>query len=169
MIKLGRQQGAILLKIDPDIPEPNEAALEHLANIGFRLAGDDDGFGGVQPRYVFRIDISPSEEELMAQMASKTRYNVRLAGRRGVKVRIGENKNDLGIFYDILKETAERDRFWSVTTVTLILCMIFSLKGELPVYFWQSMKVRLSPEPSLFAAGIGSGISMEHPAISVVM
>lgn len=111
VIKLGRQHGAILLKIDPDIPEPNEVELEHLADIGFRLAGDDDGFGGVQPRYVFRIDITPSEEDLMAGMASKTRYNVRLAGRRGVKVRVGENKDDLRIFYDILKETAERDRF----------------------------------------------------------
>jgi lipid II:glycine glycyltransferase (peptidoglycan interpeptide bridge formation enzyme) len=111
VIKLGKQHGAILLKIDPDIHEPNEAALEWLAEIGFRPAGGDDGFGGVQPRYVFRMDITPSEEDLMAGMASKTRYNVRLASRKGVKVRAGENKDDLRIFYDILKETAERDRF----------------------------------------------------------
>jgi peptidoglycan pentaglycine glycine transferase (the first glycine) len=111
VIKLGKKHRAILLKIDPDIPSPDETALKRLKMIGFRPSGDETGFGGVQPRYVFRIDITPTEEDLLAGMASKTRYNLRLAARRGVKVRVAENKDDLRTFYDLLKETAERDRF----------------------------------------------------------
>lgn len=111
VIKLGKRHRAVIIKIDPDIPLPDEFALKRLQELGFRPAGGEAGFGGVQPRYVFRMDITPSEEELLARMASKTRYNIRLADRRGVKVRVAENKDDLSIFYDLLKETAERDRF----------------------------------------------------------
>jgi len=109
--KLGKKEGAILIKIDPDITVQDKEAKARLEVLGFRPADAVGGFGGIQPRYVFRLDITKSEDELLAGMASKTRYNLRLAIRKGVKVRIGENKNDLRVFYDILQETAERDRF----------------------------------------------------------
>lgn len=109
--KLGRKEGAVLLKIDPDITIQEREAKARLEKVGFRPADAVGGFGGIQPRYVFRLDISRSEDELLAGMASKTRYNLRLAGRRGVRVRIGKNKEDLMAFYHILKETAERDQF----------------------------------------------------------
>ena len=111
VIRLGKKQRAILIKIDPDIPFPNGTVLKHLQELGFLPAGDETGFGGVQPRYVFRMDITPSEEELLSGMAGKTRYNLRLAVRKGVKVRPAENKDDLRNFYELLTETAERDRF----------------------------------------------------------
>ena len=44
----------------------------------------------------------------MQSFESKTRYNIRLAGRKGVKVRIG-TREDLPIFYDIMKTTGSRD------------------------------------------------------------
>jgi len=57
------------------------------------------------------MDITPGEEELLANMHAKTRYNIRLADRKGVKVRLVEDKADLRIFYQVLTETAERDQF----------------------------------------------------------
>lgn len=111
VVKLGKKHRAILLKIDPDIPLPDETAIKRLKVMGFRRAGGEAGFGGVQPRYVFRMDITPSEDDLLAGMVSKTRYNLRLAARRGVVVRVAENKDDLRTFYNLLKETAERDSF----------------------------------------------------------
>lgn len=109
--RLGRRHGAIFIKIDPDIPVEDKPARERLEKFGFRPGGEEAGFGGVQPRYVFRLDLTPSEEELLAGMASKTRYNLRLAIRKGVMVRAAENREDLAVFYNILQETAERDRF----------------------------------------------------------
>lgn len=109
--RLAKDHGAIMLKIDPDVPVQEEQFAAYLAKAGFRPAKTSEGFEGTQPKYVFRLDITPSEEELMANFHSKTRYNVRLAARRGVTVRITRNKEDLKIFYDILKITAERDRF----------------------------------------------------------
>jgi len=40
----------------------------------------------VQPREIFVIDIAKSEEELLAEMKAKTRYNIKLAEKRGVNV-----------------------------------------------------------------------------------
>lgn len=108
--KLAKQRGAIFLKIDPDIPSSETGLLEYLVSRGFRSAETGKGFEGVQPKYVFRLNISPDEETLLAQMQQKTRYNIRLAQKKGVVIRKG-TREDLPEFYRVLKETTERDRF----------------------------------------------------------
>ncbi|HAA89180.1 MAG: Aminoacyltransferase FemX [Thermoanaerobacterales bacterium 50_218] len=111
VVKLARRHRAIFLKVDPDVPVNNQEYRLNLEKRGFRPQGTREGFGGVQPRFVFRLDLTPSEEQLLAAMHSKTRYNIRLAMRRGVRVRLAETKDDLKIFYKLLQETAKRDRF----------------------------------------------------------
>jgi peptidoglycan pentaglycine glycine transferase (the first glycine) len=109
--KLAQKHGAIMLKIDPDISIKNQDFIHYFKKIGFKPVGTGEGFEGTQPRFVFRLDIQPTLEELAANLHSKTRYNIRLAERRGVTVRFAENKEDLKVFYQVLTETAERDRF----------------------------------------------------------
>lgn len=109
--RLGRIHGAIFLKIDPDVDEGDTAYRARLEKAGFLPDTNRNGFGGIQPRYVFRLDITPSEQELLAAMESKTRYNIRLAGRKGVRVRVAATHEDLQVFYGILTETADRDQF----------------------------------------------------------
>lgn len=62
----------------------------------------------MQPRENFIIDISLSEEELLKNMKSKTRYNIRLAERKGVKIFTSRKKEDLEKFFDLVNKTAER-------------------------------------------------------------
>jgi len=81
-----------------------------LRSRGFSSAESGKGFEGVQPKYVFRLDISPDESTLLANMQQKTRYNIRLATKKGVTIRQG-TREDLPKFYEVLKETTERDRF----------------------------------------------------------
>lgn len=69
-----------------------------------------EGFGGVQPRAVMTLDLTPGADEVFANFKSKWRYNTRLAERRGVKIREG-SRQDLPAFYEVLVETAIRDRF----------------------------------------------------------
>jgi peptidoglycan pentaglycine glycine transferase (the first glycine) len=109
--KVAREHKAIFLKIDPDIPRENGHFARQLGELGFIKNETGQDFEGVQPVFVFRLDITPSEEQLLANMHSKTRYNIRLAARKGVKVRVAENIEDLKIFYAILCETAKRDQF----------------------------------------------------------
>ncbi|KJR47056.1 tRNA-dependent lipid II--amino acid ligase [Desulfosporosinus sp. I2] len=108
--KLGKARGAIFLKIDPDLPSSEKELEQYLLSRGFRSAESGKGFEGVQPKFVFRLDISPEEATLMANMQQKTRYNIRLAQKKGVHIRRG-TREDLPEFYRVLKETTERDSF----------------------------------------------------------
>lgn len=108
--RLGGERRAIAWKIDPDVPAPAPRLEDYLAARGFTPAGKGLNFEGIQPRFVFRLSLEPPIEEIMAGFAGKTRYNVHLAARRGVVVTEGQ-ESDLPAFYDLLRVTAERDRF----------------------------------------------------------
>ncbi len=107
---LAHKRGAIFLKLDPDVPSADKELEQYLHSRGFRSAETGKGFEGVQPKYVFRLDIAPDEDTLLGNMHQKTRYNIRVAQKKGVKIRLG-TKEDLPEFYKVLKETTERDRF----------------------------------------------------------
>jgi len=64
----------------------------------------------IQPQRTVRVAIDVDDQTLLARMKPKTRYNIRLAERRGVQVRLG-TAADLPAFYELLRETSERDRF----------------------------------------------------------
>jgi lipid II:glycine glycyltransferase (peptidoglycan interpeptide bridge formation enzyme) len=108
--ELAKKEKAILLKIDPDIPKTNQDLAKYLANNGFKQVDKGKNFEGVQPKFVFRLDISPDEETLLANMHQKTRYNIRLAIKKGVTVRLGA-RDDMPEFYRVLQEPPARDRF----------------------------------------------------------
>lgn len=64
----------------------------------------------IQPRSTILIDITPPEDDILMTMKSKTRYNIRLAGRKDVDVRLGRQE-DVDIYYDMMETTGERDEF----------------------------------------------------------
>jgi lipid II:glycine glycyltransferase (peptidoglycan interpeptide bridge formation enzyme) len=72
-------------------------------NIKYKKAPHD-----MQPKENFIIDITKTEDELLSQMKSKTRYNVRLANRKGVKVIVTRDKEYIDIFCDLVEQTANR-------------------------------------------------------------
>lgn len=100
-----RARGGIVLTVEPDLPD-HPRHRERLRALGFRPSL----FTAVQPRRTLVIDISPPEEDVLMGMKSKTRYNVRLAGRKGVTVREA-TAADLPAFHALMKATAERDNF----------------------------------------------------------
>lgn len=111
---LARERGAIYWKVDPDIDIDFPAAAtwrERLQESGFVAAGQGEGFEGVQPRFVFRLDIKPEVDELLAACHQKTRYNIRLAGKKGVEIVTAAGREALPEFYRILTTTASRDHF----------------------------------------------------------
>jgi lipid II:glycine glycyltransferase (peptidoglycan interpeptide bridge formation enzyme) len=62
----------------------------------------------MQPKENLIIDITKSEEELLAQMKSKTRYNVRLAQKKGVKIIVSHEQEHIDAFYDLISATVNR-------------------------------------------------------------
>ncbi len=114
-----RNEGAIQLKIDPDLtvgtyfPERGESSadpagaetLRTLRRRGWRFSSEQ-----VQFRNTVLLDIRPEEETLLAAMKQKTRYNIRLARKHGVDVRPG-SEADLPALARMYAETADRDGF----------------------------------------------------------
>jgi lipid II:glycine glycyltransferase (peptidoglycan interpeptide bridge formation enzyme) len=65
----------------------------------------------IQPGRSIVLDLTPDEDTLLANMKEKWRYNIRLAGRKGVQIRVAETVEDVESWYDLLQTTSIRDRF----------------------------------------------------------
>lgn len=99
------------IKLDPDIHSNRTDIRDLLISAGFKLLDNGKDFEGIQPRYVFRLDVEgKTEEELLASFNSKTRYNIRLAKRRGVVIRQADAEG-LDDFSELMVETGIRDNF----------------------------------------------------------
>lgn len=58
------------------------------------------------------IDLKKYEEEILAEMKPKWRYNIRLAEKKWVKVsEVSKTEQNIKIFYDLMMETTSRDNF----------------------------------------------------------
>jgi peptidoglycan pentaglycine glycine transferase (the first glycine) len=64
----------------------------------------------VQPAQTMIVDLRKDAGDLLAAMHEKTRYNIRLAERKGVKV-YGASIDDFEAFWELMSETAKRDGF----------------------------------------------------------
>lgn len=63
----------------------------------------------VQPASTVVLPLEGTEEEQLGAMKSKTRYNIRLSSRKGVRTQL-EDPGFIDTWYDLYRETAERDR-----------------------------------------------------------
>ena len=110
--ELAKRYKAFTLKWEPDIKSDDEEFRKIAAKLGFRIKDDAKDFSeGIQPRYVFRLDIKDkTEDEIFAAFHQKTRYNVRLATKKGVVIKEG-TREDLKDFHKIMEVTGKRDDF----------------------------------------------------------
>jgi lipid II:glycine glycyltransferase (peptidoglycan interpeptide bridge formation enzyme) len=100
--QLCRQHRAVFIKVEPDTWEDEENRTA-LYTAGFR-----PGAYNIQPRRTLVLDITGDEEDILARMKQKTRYNIRLAERKGVRVSVTE---DVETFSSLMQVTGERDAF----------------------------------------------------------
>ncbi|MCJ7434891.1 MAG: aminoacyltransferase [Anaerolineales bacterium] len=114
-----RDQKAIFLKIDPDIvlgtgiPGSEDSCQDNggqAVRSELKRRGWLDSSEQIQFRNTVVIDLSATEEEMLARMKQKTRYNIRLAEKKGVTVRVG-TLDDLPMLYKMYAETSVRDGF----------------------------------------------------------
>ena len=109
---LGKKYNAFVFITEPDIKSDDNTFKNIILKLGYKIKDDAKNFREeIQPRYVFRLDIKgKTEEEIFANFHSKTRYNIRLATKKGVTIKEG-NREDLKEFHKIMVETGARDGF----------------------------------------------------------
>ena len=99
-----RQNHAMFTKIEPDLWEDNQPKHDfRIMNYKLRTSPHN-----IQPPRTMIVDIKGSEDEILARMKQKTRYNIRLAEKKGVTVRAWD---DIKAFHDMLLITGGRDGF----------------------------------------------------------
>jgi peptidoglycan pentaglycine glycine transferase (the first glycine) len=117
--QLAKRLGAIFIKIDPDVPlgsglpddfHAQEAALGQAVQADLAARGWRESAEQVQFRNTVLIDLGGDEDALLGNMKQKTRYNIRLAARKGVRVRVG-GLQDFSLLYRMYAETSLRDGF----------------------------------------------------------
>jgi peptidoglycan pentaglycine glycine transferase (the first glycine) len=95
-----KKNRAIFLKLEPDSWDNQKPETW---NLKFRTSPHN-----IQPPRTIIIDIRGSEEEILVRMKPKTRYNTRLAEKKGVTVRAW---NDIDSFHKMMLITGGRDGF----------------------------------------------------------
>lgn len=97
-----RGAGIVFMRMDPGIEKKEKSVLEKLDMISIS--------GSVQPKDTLVLDLQKSEEEMLSAMKPKTRYNVRLAEKKGVEISstMFEAKS-FDDFWKLIGETSERD------------------------------------------------------------
>jgi len=64
-------------------------------------------------KYTFQLDISKNEEELLKNMHQKTRYNLRLAEKRGVEIIEDNSEAGFEDYWKLMEETTKRQGFFA--------------------------------------------------------
>lgn len=108
---LAKRNRAYALKLDPDVPSSDEEFAGIMGRLGFKINDGGKNFEGIQPRFVFRLNVEgKTKEELMAAFHSKTRYNLRVAEKKGVVISL-EGREAVPEFSKLMLDTGVRDGF----------------------------------------------------------
>lgn len=114
-----RQAKAIFVKIDPELRVGDgapgmEGASEDATGRAVEAEFESRGWvfspDQIQFRNTALLDLTGEEEDWLARMKPKSRYNLRLAQKKGVTVRQA-TRDELGLIYQMYAETSVRDGF----------------------------------------------------------
>lgn len=106
--KLGKKEKLLFIKLEPNV-------LKNTKSI--KLLKQNNAVSGktLFTPTSFWIDLTLSEDDLMKSFQSKTRYNIRLAQRKGVRVREDNSDKAFETYLRLTKETVERQGFYAHT------------------------------------------------------
>ncbi len=98
---LAIKENCVFLRFEPDVEL--QSKIKNQKSKIFRTLD-------VQPSKTIILDLLQSEDELLKNMHPKTRYNIRLAEKKGVEIREAEPK-EFNDFWCLLDDTCKRDGF----------------------------------------------------------
>ncbi len=104
--KIAKEEKADFIRISP-IGEKNEENNEIFEKLGFKPAPIH-----IHPEASWKLDLKPSEEELIAQMRKTTRYLIRQAEKdKDMEIFQSQKIEDVNVFDDLQKEVVKKQHF----------------------------------------------------------
>jgi len=108
LIHIGLEKNAIFIKLEPNVIRSNNNYKFSIIN--YKLLPSPKP---LFTKYTFLIDLTKTEEELLANMHPKTRYNVRLAQKRGVTIQEENTDQAFSRYLELTHETTSRQGFYA--------------------------------------------------------
>lgn len=105
IVRIAKNNACSFVRVRPQI-ESNDFSKHLFKDIGFRSAPMH-----LHAELTSQLDITKSEDELMAQMRKATRYEIRKAQKIGVEIRKSTDPKDIQTFYELQLETSKRQSF----------------------------------------------------------
>lgn len=105
---VGKHYNVLFIKIEPNTRVNNASNLAKTAQL---IPSAHPLF----PEWTMVLDLKQSEETLFAQLKSKTRYNIRLAQKKGVTVKEMSTDEGFRLFSDLYFKTTERQKYFGHT------------------------------------------------------
>lgn len=105
--KIGNEYNCLMIKCEPKLENNNFVDKLELKKLGF-VPGRS-----LFTKYNFVLDVSLAEEELLSNMKQKTRYNIRVAQKKGVEVTLDNSQNAFERYLELTQETTRRQGFFA--------------------------------------------------------
>ena len=96
---LGKEKNAIFIQIEPNVTSGNQLL--------------PPSHHPLFSKYTFVLDLTKSEEQLLAAMHAKTRYNIRVAQKHGVTIQEDDSHDAFETYLKLNQETLERQGFYA--------------------------------------------------------
>lgn len=103
--KIALKEKSVFLRIEPETNEDLENKLIKLGFIKPQLL-----LNQISPQDTLILNLEKSEGEILSLMKPKTRYNIRLAEKHGVRVYKSNDIKDIDKFYKLSLETGQRNK-----------------------------------------------------------
>ncbi len=103
--EIAKKYKSIYIKCEPKVEMGTD--ITWLTKNGFRKGR------ALFTKYNFVLEVTRREEELLAGMKQKTRYNIRVAEKKGVKVEIDNSEEAFNRYLQLTAETTKRQGFYA--------------------------------------------------------
>jgi len=113
--QIAKKHNALFIKMEPNVAQKVGIPSAHNKITKFLLKNDCVPGRPLFTKYTFQLDLTQTEEKLFSKLESKTRYNTRLAYKKGVRIYENSSKEGIEQYIDILKETTGRQGFYAHT------------------------------------------------------
>ncbi|PWU22518.1 peptidoglycan bridge formation protein FemAB [Candidatus Cerribacteria bacterium 'Amazon FNV 2010 28 9'] len=111
--QIGARHNAICIKLEPNVSQAVDTPSAHSQVAQFLLAHHCRPGKPLFTKYTFVLSLTPSEDELLAAMRGKTRYNINLAEKKGVHIIEDTSVDGMMEYLKVLKETTSRQGFYA--------------------------------------------------------
>ncbi len=108
LLQVGKQERSLFMQLEPNIVKGQAENIEN--NSFLRRA--------IRPlftKYTFLLSLTKSEDELLAKMHPKTRYNIRVAQKHGVEIVEDNSDKAFAEYLRLTEETTKRQGFYAHT------------------------------------------------------